>query len=78
MENNNYLKFYKNKKIFITGHTGFKGIWLTNTLLLLGAKITGYSLRDKKISNFKKNCEYKKLEMFFQIFLTSENLKKSL
>ena len=34
MENNNYLKFYKNKKIFITGHTGFKGIWLTNTLLL--------------------------------------------
>ena len=44
-----YLNFYKNKKVFITGHTGFKGIWLTNTLLTLGAKVAGYSLRDEKI-----------------------------
>ena len=31
--------FYKNKKVVITGHTGFKGTWLTLWLLLLGAKI---------------------------------------
>jgi CDP-glucose 4,6-dehydratase len=35
-------KFWKNKKIFITGHTGFKGTWLTIFLKLLGANISGY------------------------------------
>lgn len=35
--------FYKNKKVLITGHTGFKGTWLTLWLLLLGAKIIGIS-----------------------------------
>ncbi|MDR1940765.1 MAG: GDP-mannose 4,6-dehydratase, partial [Endomicrobium sp.] len=38
------INFYKNKKIFITGHTGFKGAWLCAILNILGAKITGYSL----------------------------------
>lgn len=41
------LKFFKNKKIFITGHTGFKGSWLTYILHLSGAKIAGYSLKPK-------------------------------
>ncbi len=35
---------FKNKRILITGHTGFKGSWLTLWLLSLGAKITGISL----------------------------------
>lgn len=35
--------FYKNKKILITGNTGFKGSWLTFILNRLGAKIVGYS-----------------------------------
>jgi CDP-glucose 4,6-dehydratase len=35
---------YAGKKIFVTGHTGFKGSWLCEWLLQLGAKITGYSL----------------------------------
>ena len=38
------LTFYKGKKVLITGHTGFKGTWLCNILLLAGADITGYSL----------------------------------
>ncbi|TCS76023.1 CDP-glucose 4,6-dehydratase [Pectinatus cerevisiiphilus] len=38
------LSFYKNKKVFITGHTGFKGSWLCRILLTAGAEITGYSL----------------------------------
>lgn len=41
---NELLEFYKNKNVFITGHTGFKGTWLTRILLLAGAKVTGYSL----------------------------------
>ena len=44
----NLRKFYKNKKVFITGHTGFKGSWLTATLLKFGAQVTGFSLKDKK------------------------------
>jgi len=43
-------KFWKNKKIFITGHTGFKGSWLTIFFHLLGAKVYGYSLKQKKLS----------------------------
>lgn len=38
--------FWKNKKILITGHTGFTGIWLTTLLSNYGAKITGISLDD--------------------------------
>ena len=37
--------FYKNKKVLVTGHTGFKGTWLCRMLLQLGANITGYSLQ---------------------------------
>lgn len=37
--------FFKNKKVLITGHTGFKGTWLCRILLNLGANITGYSLQ---------------------------------
>ncbi len=37
-------KFYEGKKVFVTGHTGFKGAWLCRILAGLGAKVTGYSL----------------------------------
>ena len=36
--------FYKNKKILITGHTGFKGSWLCKILANAGAQVTGYAL----------------------------------
>lgn len=35
---------YKNKTVLVTGHTGFKGAWLCEWLLLMGAKVVGYSL----------------------------------
>lgn len=38
------LDFYKDKKVLVTGHTGFKGSWLSKILLDAGAKVTGYSL----------------------------------
>ena len=43
-------KFWKNKKVFITGHTGFKGSWLTIFFHTLGAKVYGYSLKPEKDS----------------------------
>jgi CDP-glucose 4,6-dehydratase len=44
--------FWKNKKVLVTGHTGFKGGWLTLVLLRLGAKVFGLSLREKQKSFF--------------------------
>lgn len=38
------LSFYKDRKVFITGHTGFKGSWLSKVLINAGASVTGYSL----------------------------------
>lgn len=38
------INFYKGKKVFITGHTGFKGSWLCKILTNVGAEVTGYSL----------------------------------
>lgn len=37
-------EFYQGKRVLITGHTGFKGTWLTRTLLMLGANVSGYAL----------------------------------
>lgn len=39
------VSFYKGKRVFITGHTGFKGAWLCKFLSNVGADITGYSLK---------------------------------
>ena len=36
--------FYKDKTVLVTGHTGFKGAWLTRMLVNAGAKVVGYSL----------------------------------
>ena len=41
MLNNN---FWKNKKVYLTGHTGFKGSWLSILLHIMGAKVKGFSL----------------------------------
>ncbi|MTK11375.1 MAG: CDP-glucose 4,6-dehydratase [Clostridiaceae bacterium] len=38
------LDFYKGKKVLLTGHTGFKGTWMSKVLIDAGAIITGYSL----------------------------------
>lgn len=40
-----YFDIYKNKNIFLTGHTGFKGSWLGLWLYFLGAKVYGYALK---------------------------------
>lgn len=38
------MHFFENKKILITGHTGFKGSWMCKLLLNVGANVTGYGL----------------------------------
>ena len=44
----NLNNFWKKRKVFITGHTGFKGSWLCIILNLLKSDIHGYSLKPKK------------------------------
>ena len=39
------LDFYRGKRVFLTGHTGFKGAWLCKILNNAGAEVTGFSLR---------------------------------
>ena len=36
--------FYRGRKVLVTGHTGFKGMWLVKLLVILGAKVAGYAL----------------------------------
>lgn len=38
------LKFYQSKRVLVTGHTGFKGSWLSKILIDAGADVTGYAL----------------------------------
>lgn len=40
----NIFDFYKGKRVFVTGHTGFKGSWLCKALTMAGAEVTGYAL----------------------------------
>ena len=43
--------FWRGKKVFLTGHTGFKGSWLSLWLQELGADVAGYSLQPPTTPN---------------------------
>ena len=45
--------FYSGKRVFVTGHTGYKGAWLTAILRELGAEMTGYALGAQEGSMFE-------------------------
>ena len=47
----NREKFWSGKRVFITGHTGFKGVWLTLALKHFGADVYGYSLKPETTPN---------------------------
>jgi CDP-glucose 4,6-dehydratase len=51
------MNFYKDKKVFITGHTGFKGSWLCRMLVGAGAKVTGYALEPPTTPNLYSLCD---------------------
>ena len=54
-------KFWANKKVFITGHSGFKGTWLTVILNMLESKVYGYSLKPERKSLFNQTKIYKNI-----------------
>lgn len=51
--------FYKNRKVLITGHTGFKGTWMCKLLELLGADVTGYALEPPTSPSLFELCKVK-------------------
>ena len=75
-----YNEIYKNKKVFITGHTGFKGSWLTIWLTQLGAKVCGYSLEpNTKPSMFNElNISGKIEKSVIGDILDTEKLEKTM
>ena len=52
------LDSYSNKRILLTGHTGFKGAWLSRILVNAGAKVFGISLEAEKDSIFQKTGNF--------------------
>jgi CDP-glucose 4,6-dehydratase len=70
-------EFYTNKKILITGHTGFKGSWLTQILLTWGADVVGVSLRPATTPNiFDALGIEKKVTNYFTDIRDGEEMKK--
>ncbi len=79
MKNN--MEFYKNKKVLITGHTGFKGSWMCQLLIMAGADVTGYALEPPTTPSLYHMChlaehmhsiigDVRDLEHMLQIFET--------
>ena len=78
-----FRKLFVNKKVIITGHTGFKGSWLTLWLLKLGAKVVGISNGhpskpshynnlniDKKIKNY--DLDIRDLDKLKKVFMSNK------
>jgi len=49
-------RFWRDRSVFVTGHTGFKGGWLTTWLLDLGARVTGYGLAPHTTPSYFVRC----------------------
>ena len=78
--NQNYKilkKFYKNKKILITGATGFKGAWLCMILKLKGANILALGYKPNNNQNLSKEINLKKkLKLKYVDIRDYEKVKK--
>jgi len=71
--------FWKGKKVFITGHTGFKGGWLSIWLAGSGAKVTGYSLKPETNPSLFKSCSIeKKINSIIGDVRDEKKLKKTI
>ncbi|MGI6019975.1 MAG: CDP-glucose 4,6-dehydratase [Lachnospiraceae bacterium] len=52
--------FYKGKRVFLTGHTGFKGSWMCRILGILGSEVCGYSLEPPTFPSLYETAEIEK------------------
>ena len=71
--------FWNKKKVFLTGHTGFKGGWLSIWLNKIGANVTGYSLAPNTSPNLFEACSVaEKCDSIFADIRDYERLKQEL
>ena len=77
MENlvNLFENFWKQKKILITGHTGFKGSWLSHILYTLNSELYGISLKPLKNSHYTISKTNKLFKKEFFLNIKSKKLK---
>ena len=74
---NDLQEFFKGKKVLITGHTGFKGSWLTKILLVWKADIVGLSLKPNTVPNLFGLLKLKdKVKNYFIDIRNLENVRK--
>lgn len=66
--------FWKDKRVFITGHTGFKGSWLSIWLDLLGAKVSGFALAPSTNPNLFQLAEIDRLTDSFEGDIRNKDL----
>jgi len=71
-------KIYKGKKVFLTGHTGFKGTWLIQFLKSLDVDVCGYSLVSKTTPNHYSMLGLSNEESIIGDILDSESLNKAI
>ena len=70
----NILNTYKNKKVLITGNTGFKGSWLTIVMLKLGAKVFGISNGIPTKPSFFEEAKLKNKINFYKIDIRKKKI----
>ena len=75
MKLNNIDEHYNNRKVFVTGHTGFKGSWFITWLHLSGAEIKGYALKEDEKSLFNTIFSYLNFENVIADIRDKEKLK---
>ncbi|MCH2154716.1 MAG: CDP-glucose 4,6-dehydratase [Opitutales bacterium] len=76
----NFDGFFRGKSVFLTGHTGFKGAWLTEWLIGLGARVVGYSLPPENTSTslYYQLNHTQRIESHYGDIRNLDNLKQKL
>jgi CDP-glucose 4,6-dehydratase len=75
----NLVEVFRGKKVFITGHTGFKGSWMTKWLSMIGADIKGYALAPENNYNLFYSAEIESCcQSVIANILNADNLKKEI
>ncbi len=78
---NVFSDIYRNKKVFVTGHTGFKGSWLSVWLQKMGAEVYGYSLPPENSPNhwdllkLSVNSEYSDIRDFEKLLASLQTVQ---
>jgi CDP-glucose 4,6-dehydratase len=74
----NLEKYFKNKRVLVTGHTGFKGTWMCIWLEMMGAKVKGYALKPENLSLYNKVKTKLKVDSVLADIRDAKRVKKEI